>query len=253
MRHLLLILILCVYQLGIAQTDSLVTGQKMDQSFDHAYQFKYKKLIVPSVFIGYGILSLTSDDLKQLNRSTQYEIGEHQPDKIKLDNYTQYVPAILVYGLNAIGLKGKHNLKDRSIILGTSLLISSAVVLPTKHLVREERPDGSNNLSFPSGHTTTAFTTAHFMFREYQDENIWLSLSGYPIAVFTGVYRILNDKHWVGDVVAGAGIGILSTEVAYWLFPKVSQLFSKDHSNNSALVYPFYQNKTMGLGLSLNF
>ncbi len=253
MRHLLLILILCVYQLGIAQTDSLVTGQKMDQSFDHAYQFKYKKLIVPSVFIGYGILSLTSDDLKQLNRSTQYEIGEHQPDKIKLDNYTQYVPAILVYGLNAIGLKGKHNLKDRSIILGTSLLISSAVVLPTKHLVREERPDGSNNLSFPSGHTTTAFTTAHFMFREYQDENIWLSLSGYPIAVFTGVYRILNDKHWVGDVVAGAGIGILSTEVAYWLFPKVSKLFSKDYSKNSALVYPFYQNKTMGLGLSLNF
>jgi len=228
-------------------------AQKAASDSVSVYHFKYKKLIVPSVFIGYGILSLTSDDLKQLNRSTQYEIGEHQPDKIKLDNYTQYVPAILVYGLNAIGLKGKHNLKDRSIILGTSLLISSAVVLPTKHLVREERPDGSNNLSFPSGHTTTAFTTAHFMFREYQDENIWLSLSGYPIAVFTGVYRILNDKHWVGDVVAGAGIGILSTEVAYWLFPKVSKLFSKDHSKNSALVYPFYQNKTMGLGLSLNF
>ncbi len=228
-------------------------AQKAASDSVSVYHFKYKKLIVPSVFIGYGILSLTSDDLKQLNNSTRYEIGEHQPDKIKLDNYTQYVPAVMVYGLNAIGLKGKHNLKDRSIILGTSLLISSAVVLPTKHLVREERPDGSNNLSFPSGHTTTAFTTAHFMFREYQDENIWLSLSGYPIAVFTGVYRILNDKHWVGDVVAGAGIGILSTEVAYWLFPKVSKLFSKDHSKNSALVYPFYQNKTMGLGLSLNF
>jgi membrane-associated phospholipid phosphatase len=109
--------------------------------------------------------------------------------------------------------------------------------------VREERPDGSNNLSFPSGHTTTAFTTAHFMFREYQDENIWLSLSGYPIAVFTGVYRILNDKHWVGDVVAGAGIGILSTEVAYWLFPKVSQLFSKDHSKIVLLYIRFIKIK----------
>ena len=85
------------------------------------------------------------------------------------------------------------------------------------------------------------------------NNDIWLSLTGYPIAVFTGVYRIFNDKHWVGDVVAGAGIGILSAEVAYWLFPKVSQLFSKDHSKNSALVYPFYQNKTMGLGFSLNF
>ncbi|WP_254526882.1 MULTISPECIES: phosphatase PAP2 family protein [unclassified Sphingobacterium] len=253
MKRVIVLILLCLSQWSVAQSGLQNIAQKPASDSVSVYQFKYKKLIVPSVFIGYGILSLTSDDLKQLNRSTQYEIGEHQPDKIKLDNYTQYVPAILVYGLNAIGLKGKHNLKDRSIILGTSLLISSAVVLPTKHLVREERPDGSNNLSFPSGHTTTAFTTAHFMFREYQDENIWLSLSGYPIAVFTGVYRILNDKHWVGDVVAGAGIGILSTEVAYWLFPKVSQLFSKDHSKNSALVYPFYQNKTMGLGLSLNF
>lgn len=253
MKRILLLTLVCSYQWSIAQANKSQQVNRPAVDSVSVYQFKYKKLIIPSVFISYGILSLTSDDLKQLNNSTRYEIGEHQPDKIKLDNYTQYVPAVMVYGLNAIGLKGKHNLKDRSIILGTSLLISSAVVLPTKHLVREERPDGSNNLSFPSGHTTTAFTTAHFMFREYQDENIWLSLSGYPIAVFTGVYRILNDKHWVGDVVAGAGIGILSTEVAYWLFPKVSKLFSKDHSKNSALVYPFYQNKTMGLGLSLNF
>jgi membrane-associated phospholipid phosphatase len=49
-----------------------------------------------------------------------------------------------------------------------------------------------------------------------------LSISGYPIAIFTGVYRALNNKHWVGDVVAGAGFGILSTEIAYWLYPKIN-------------------------------
>ncbi|MBN9294886.1 MAG: phosphatase PAP2 family protein [Flavobacteriia bacterium] len=235
-----------------AQTDSLQLIGKPDAD-SAVYLFKYQKLLVPSVFIGYGILSLTSDGLKQLNTSTKHEINEHQPDKIKLDNYTQFAPAAAVYGLNAFGIKGKHSLKDRSIILGTSLLISSAVVLPTKHLVKEDRPDGSNNLSFPSGHTAFAFATAQFMFREYQEDHFWLSLAGYPFAVFTGIYRTLNDKHWVGDVVAGAGIGILSTEAAYWLFPKISKIFHKPNSQNTAFVYPFYQSKTIGLGMSFNF
>ena len=91
------------------------------------------------------------------------------------------------------------------------------------------------------------------MFQEYQEDHFWLSLIGYPFALFTGVYRTLNDKHWVGDVVAGAGIGILSTEAAYWLFPKISAIFSKSDSKNSAFVYPFYQSKTLGLGMSINF
>lgn len=253
MKRIILLTMLCFFQWSEAQKSVFQEDKKPIADSLSVYQFGYKKLIVPSVFIGYGILSLTSDDLKQLNKSTQYEISEHKPDHIKLDNYTQFVPAVLVYGLNFSGIKGKHNLKDRSIILGTSLLISSAVVLPTKHLVKEERPDGSNNLSFPSGHTAFAFATAQFMFQEYQDDNFWLSLTGYPFAVFTGIYRTLNDKHWVGDVVAGAGIGILSTEAAYWLFPKISKIFHKPNSKNTAFVYPFYQSKTMGLGMSFKF
>ncbi|WP_199417169.1 phosphatase PAP2 family protein [Chitinophaga silvatica] len=215
-------------------------------SGNNAYQFSYKKLIIPAAFIGYGVLSLTTRDLKELNNSTQYEIKEHQPVHTKLDNYTQYAPAAMVYGLNAFGIKGKHNFKDRTIILGTSMLFTSALVLPAKHLIQEERPDGSNKLSFPSGHSATAFATAQFMFREYKDDNFWLSLAGYPLAAFTGVYRIINDKHWVGDVVAGAGVGILSTEMAYWVYPRVSKwLTFKD--NQHTLIMPQYQSKQLGL------
>lgn len=141
-----------------------------------------------------------------------------------MDNYTQYAPAALVYGLNLFGVKGKHNFRDRSIIYATSQLISAAIVLPMKYTIKERRPDGSDNLSFPSGHTATAFSSAQFMFREYHDENLWLSLSGYPLAIFIVVYRNLNNKHWVGDVMAGAGIGMLSTELAYWLYPRASHI-----------------------------
>ena len=239
---------------GQVKSDSAeLRKQDIEIYGDSVYKPSYKKLIIPTVFIGFGVVSLSSDALKNLNSSTKYEIGEHQPKHITLDNYTQYLPAAMVYGYNLAGIKGKHNLKERTIIYGTSQLISAAFVLPLKHLVKEERPDGTNHLSFPSGHTTTAFSSAHFLFREYEDENIWLAISGYPIAIFTGVYRTLNDKHWVGDVVAGAGFGILSTELAYRLFPMVNKLFNKKESKNITLIYPVLEPKNLGAGFVLNF
>lgn len=220
-------------------------------------KLNYKSLIIPGALIAYGVAGLTMNNLKQLNLSTRTEINEHQPARINLDNYTQYAPAVMVYGLNAMGIKGKHNLRDRTIIYVSSQLISAAFTMPLKYLVKEERPDRSNTLSFPSGHSATAFSSAQFMFREYKDTNFWLSLSGYPFAIFTGVYRMLNDKHWLGDVAAGAGFGILSTELAYWLFPKIdSMLRGKNKEKkllSSTMIMPFYQNKTVGIGLVKSF
>jgi membrane-associated phospholipid phosphatase len=61
----------------------------------------------------------------------------------------------------------------------------------------------------------------------------------------------------VGDVVAGAGFGILSTELAYWLFPKIDSLLRGKNktktSLSSTMVMPFYQNNTVGIGLVKNF
>lgn len=235
---------------GQAKTDS-ATEKSVYK--DAVYSPGYKKLIVPAVLIGYGVVSLTSDALKDLNRSTKYEIGEHQPRQIRLDNYTQYLPAAMAYGYHLAGIRGKHSFRDKTVIYGTSQLIAAAVVLPLKHAVKEERPDGSNSLSFPSGHTTTAFSSAQFLFREYKDENIWLAVSGYPFAVFTGVYRTLNDKHWVGDVVAGAGFGILSTELAYWLFPFINRIMAGKKAAYTALLYPLATPEALGAGVILHF
>lgn len=232
--------------------DSAATSVKLNND-ETNHQFTYKKLIIPAALITYGVASLSIKGLKQLNSSTQYEISEHKPDPIKLDNYSQFAPAVLVYGLNAIGVKGQHNFRDRSIIYGTSLLISSAFVLPLKHITKEERPDGSNNLSFPSGHTAMAFASAQFMFREYKDSNFWLGVSGYSFAVFTGVYRMFNNKHWFGDVVGGAGFGILSTELAYWLYPKINKFLGGKNEKSQTMIMPFYQQGNAGIGLVKNF
>lgn len=214
---------------------------------DRAYHFSGGKLIVPSVLISYGVVSLVSNDLKSLNQSTRHETREHIIAGARIDNYMQYAPAAAVYLLNFAGVKGKHKFKDRTPIYATSQLAAAALVLPTKHFVSEVRPDATNHWSFPSGHTATAFSSAQFMFREYQDVNFWLSISGYPVAAITGIYRVFNDKHWVGDVVAGAGIGILSTEAAYWLFPLTSKCLSSKKGLESLSVAPFSQRNTYGI------
>lgn len=232
----------------ISDSDSVVLVK------DEGHRFKYPNFILPAVFISYGVASMTNHPLKQLNLSTRDEMLEGEIFKTHLDNYSQYFPAVMVYGLNAFGVKGKHNFKDRTIIYATSQLISAAIVVPLKRIVREKRPDESDDFSFPSGHTATAFSSAHFMFREYKDSNLWLSFSGYPFAVFTGVYRTINNKHWVGDVAAGAGIGILSTELAYMLSPVINGFLFKGKNNTTSLaITPFYQNKNAGLSLVSTF
>ena len=235
----------CITILG--QDSTAVNTEKNRFYGVNEYNLNYKKLIIPTVFMGYGVASLKVNLVGKLNFSTQYEIDEHIPEDFHLDNYTQYAPAAIVYGLNLIGVKEKHNFKDRSIIFITSQLLVGAAVTPLKHIVKETRPDGSNNLSFPSGHTATAFSNAQFMFREYKDTTFWLSISGYPLAVYTGIYRMLNNKHWVGDVVGGAGIGILSTEISYWLYPKINLLFTKKNDKNETVILPYYQNKLLGV------
>lgn len=252
MKQLIIFLIL-FYTTGLkAQFESKVDTLDVTTN-DNAYKFSPKKLIIPSVFISYGILSLTNDGLKEINTSTRHESSEHITPGAMIDNYMQYAPVVAVYGLNLAGVKGNHNFKDRTIIYVTAHLIMSAIVIPTKKWVGEERPDGSSKTSFPSGHTATAFSSAHFMFREYKDTNFWLSISCYPIAAMTGVYRIFNDKHWVGDVVAGAGIGILSTEMAYWLFPVIFKWFTPKSNDQSLIILPTYQSKQFGLGIIKTF
>jgi hypothetical protein len=123
-------------------------------------KISYKELIIPSVLIGYGIIGIESEAIKNLNTEIKEEVNENIDHKITIDDFTQYLPAVSVYGLNAMGIKGKSNFKDRSIILAASYLLVAATTLPLKNITHVQRPDGSSFNSFPSGHTATAFASA---------------------------------------------------------------------------------------------
>lgn len=225
-------------------------------SFDTSKElkFSYKQLIIPSALIGYGLIALESDDLKSLNLEIREEVNEHIDEKFTIDDISQYVPAVSVYALNAFGVKGKHNFKDRTIILGTAYVIMSGTVFGLKKWTKVERPDGSSNNSFPSGHTANAFMGAEFLYQEYKDVSPWYGIAGYVVATGTGLFRMYNNRHWFSDVVAGAGFGILSTKVAYWIYPWMKEKIFKDKDEKySGMAMPFYNGKQAGVGLVLNF
>ena len=143
----------------------------------------------------------------------------------ELDNYTEFAPAVLALGLNVAGVEGRSKLGRFAASAAMSYALMAGIVNPIKYGAKEMRPDGSTANSFPSGHTATAFVSATILHKEYGlTVSPWYSVAGYGIATATGVMRVLNNRHWVSDVLSGAGIGIFATEVAYGL----SDLIFKD-------------------------
>jgi PAP2 superfamily len=212
-----------------------------------------KALIIPTGFIAYGVIAQGKNGLNQLDKSTQNSIlTNHNGYHTKIDNYLQFVPAISVCALNAFGVKGKNNFRDRTMIYALLTIFSTAIVTPLKHVTNITRPDGSSNNSFPSGHTTTAFANAEFLRMEYKDVSPWYGIAGYAMAATTGTLRVYNNRHWVSDVVTGAGFGIVSTKLAYWIYPTIKRKLFKNKPMN-AMIMPYYQTGNGGVVFVYNF
>lgn len=217
------------------------------------HSFKPTGLIVPCVLIGIGTTGLGCDLAKRLNVNIRDRLQERAGSKITVDDYTQYAPFAMLYGLKVCGGRSRHRYGEMTIILGTAYSIMGLTVNVTKSAARVMRPDGSTWNSFPSGHTATVFMGAELLRREYQDVSPWIGVAGYSVAAFTGFMRMYNNRHWLTDVLAGAGIGILSAEAAYWLYPSLRKVFYRSSSLSNTCVSPFVSGQYKGLVCSLTF
>lgn len=218
-------------------------------------KFRYSALIIPVALIGYGAVGLGSDGLKNWNIVVRRSLSADINNRVSIDNYMQYAPFLSVYGLNAIGIKGKNNFKGRTVVLATAYLIMGVTVKGLKLATKVKRPDGNSDNSFPSGHTATAFMGAEFLRQEYKDVSPWYGIAGYVVATGIGFLRVYNNKHWLTDVAAGAGIGMLSTKAAYWMHPFVDRkLFEKNKKHQTTtIVCPYYSKEQAGFAMLLNF
>ncbi len=173
--------------------------------------------------------------------------------KTRIDDYTQYFGPAMTLGLKIGGVEGRS---DWGRLLASSAMsygIMAILVNSIKYTSKEMRPDGSSANSWPSGHTATSFAGATILHKEYGlTRSPWYSIAGYGVATATGVMRVLNNRHWVSDVLSGAGIGILSTELAYALsdilFKGKGLLRNDLNSDGNIVTNPSFFSVSMGVG-----
>ena len=171
--------------------------------------------------------------------------------KTGIDDYTQFFGPVMTVGLKLGGYEGRSDWGRLLASAGMSYAIMAGFVNGIKYTAKEMRPDGSSANSWPSGHTATSFVGATILHKEYGlTRSPWFSIAGYGVATATGIMRVLNNRHWISDVMSGAGIGIMSTELGYALGDilfKGNGLLRNDLISDSE--NPSFFAISMGLGL----
>jgi membrane-associated phospholipid phosphatase len=224
-----------------------------DSNFIRKKHFPVKSFVVPGIMISYGFIALGNHGLKSIDEKVQEEIWTDHAHKIQhVDTYLQFLPAFSVYMLNIAGIRGKNNFRDITMIYLLSNIFLNSAVYSIKNLSHRQRPDLSDHFSFPSGHTAEAFASAELLRQEYKDVSAWYGIAGYLVAATTGYLRMYDNKHWLSDVIAGAGIGMASAKLAYWLYPKIKRVLFKGKSAGT-MILPVYQNNTIGVSMVHQF
>ena len=114
-----------------------------------------------------------------------------------------------------------HNWPRFAVNTLASVGVAYGVKTALKAMIKEERPDHSDNKSFPSGHAAMAFAAARSIDKEFRKDCIWIPIAGYAAATAVGIERIASDRHHWYDVVAGAAVGYGAAELTWWLSDKL--------------------------------
>ena len=208
------------------------------------------KMAVPvSLILGGLIMSDSNAERKLQNNIRNYTGNDYH---FGIDDYSRYAPIAQLYVADLMGVKSKNHWFDQSKNLALSIVLTDFITFRLKKNIHKVRPNGGSEAeSMPSGHTSFAFANASVLFHEFKDSNRLLAYSGYGFATITGVFRILNNAHWISDVMVSAGIGILVTEVIYLFDPIIR--WNPFDKNEKITLGPQLKNNEYGIYFSVTF
>lgn len=201
----------------LAQIEKMIAQAEMNQAVDDVnakmlkdeMKFEYANLI-PLV---HGFVSIYTRHDFITNHPA---IFQHTNSSAK-DYAVAGSPLLAAWILKAAGVKSRSTTRRMLTSNAFALAIAGGLTEGAKHIVKEDRPDLTDNHSFPSGHTTLAYVGAAVLSREFGHVSPWITVGGYGAATATSLLRIKHNAHWLNDVYMGAGIGVVSTNLGYWL------------------------------------
>ncbi|MEP7265056.1 MAG: phosphatase PAP2 family protein [Bacteroidota bacterium] len=251
--------VLLIFLFVLFQHENSYAQQNIDTTSSDSVTTPHSRLrklstwVVPGALILIGT-SITLDEDADGFFLDNFEVREERNENFvnfsnKTDDYLQHVPSAAVFILDAFGVKPKTKIPDQIAIFVKSELLMSGLVLSLKKIVGEGRPDSGRKNSFPSGHTAQAFMAASFLSHEFGYRSNWYTIGAYTLATTVGTMRVLNNRHWISDIIAGAGFGILSTNVVY----ATHQYKWSKKSKSSAMLLPQFGGDITGLVLHISF
>ncbi|MBG8556040.1 phosphatase PAP2 family protein [Hymenobacter sp. BT594] len=218
----------------------------LSRSTHWAGQPAHRRVLVPALLFSAGALTTRRVELVASDEQVREEVQEHVPVvRTSLDDQLRHLPAATALGLSLLGVQGRHSTLNQALLFTLTYSINNMLTSNLKHLTRVERPQGTGFDSFPSQHTSAAFSAARFLDREYGQRSVWYSVGGYTVATGVATLRVVKQKHWLSDVLAGAGVGMASTELAYWVYPWLHRQLRKGLGER-AVVLPSYLNGAAG-------
>ena len=196
--------------------------------------FNAKQLILPGALVAVGTFGVYNGTFRKLDQNIKNRMDDLRGNHFfRADDYIQYLPALSYLTFGSIGIKPKHSFKERVVVEATAYISMTALTNIGKYSFKEKRPDSNARNSFPSGHTATVFTSAELMREEY---GLGIGIGAYTVAVSVAFLRLYNGRHWLNDIIAGAGVGILSARIGYWMLPLYQRWFKWNNPCSDIIV-----------------
>lgn len=223
-------------------------------------RFGVPSVVIPASLMAIGVYGVYNDGFIAMDNSIKNGMDSLRRQRyLTFDDYVQYLPLASYLALDFMGVPAKHPLRERAAVGLTAYVAMAAIVQPVKHLIPSVRPDGRGDNSFPSGHTATAFLGAELVREEYGTA---VGAAAYAVATGIGFMRMYNGRHWLKDVLAGAGVGIFAARVGYWMLPCYRKWFGWNRPGRAAspmvVAAPAYgytpqTGHSLALGVSMRF
>lgn len=207
-----------------------------------------KKAIFPTTLIITG--SLITKKKLELDIRQKVLDRTHGVRQSKIDDYFQFAPIAELYLADLLKVKAKNHWFDQSKNLVMTAALNEIIIKSLKLGIDKTRPNGGH-YSMPSGHTSFAFANATVLYEEFKTTSPLIAYSGFGFAATTGTFRIINNKHWLSDVLVGTGIGILSAKIIYHFEPLKNWNPFKQKQN--VLLYPQIQHQSYSVHSVITF